>query len=1174
MKEFVLKFKKIYKKSLVILLAICMLVQLLPLISAAEEIGAAITETFDSMPTGAAPNGWEIAPTDRTDAGVWVTKAPKTTIGGNAMRIEDNSSEFAKPTSAAKIFLPTADVELLFDYYLESVKGANAFAIASGGIETRQKRVNLGIFDNGDGTATLKYFDISQWKWIATPKTDLQKETWYSFRVVSKANANAADLYLNGEKLCSVWADKSIATVDRVVFHTNNKASIEDVFYIDNVKVIGPDPLFDSPAPFEDLFENANALSLYQTSGSVSVEGGEMLLLKGAYAERRINATKSGKFGFCVTLQSPTDLQFALMSGGKPGIYITADEDGTLCYRRDNKWIAFSAAGTVRANEQLTVAIDLPLDRNVNYARIYVNDNYVGMAIYTNSCATVEALRFESLGKVSIDNVWASASDGILQMPTRTEEAPAFYVPEVISSTPLFLANDTSPSIGAINPYTEDVILDSNRNSVGVDLGEKQTIHALRLYDSDNTVTSRANHFTLWYSDDNQNWNEIKGFQFNRIVEDGKCQVLFEFSGIEARYLKINTSKEDKTGSIRLSDLSTCIRAERRITRQWKMAGTPMQAQNDLSPITTPMAQVFVQSPITIKKGDSIGIWFGIHSFVEAIELCGNGLETLSADAFALYYSNDNTTYTKIENVILSKGNNTYRLTFENIKCGYLKLHMLTDADVSLLSLAEGLAAYSSQEVRTGHVMQSSNRGADGDFYTMPDGILVASYNGFVASVGSAGGGDASDASLNAFTSSDGGYTWSEGEAFLLKNKGSLNILNPTYIWLATGELGLIYCEKEETEICNIYMRRSSDNGLTWSNAQRITDAPQGYTILPSGHRVLRLSSGRILLPVGYSVTVNDVYGSDRAIGYVWYSDDEGITWHRSLDALTLPHAALEPSVAELTNGNILLSLRTREERVIYQSISTDGGLTWAQPIKTNIQSPSATNTVMSVPATKDIALFWNNDFSANGTDRRPLTVTISADGGMTYHNTRSLVDCDYPTPWPSVAFYGRSVFLMHGNETHVRVFDIATLYYTTSGKITVADLPLAATPNAIYDAESGWLTGVSGTMQYSLDMGKTWVFAGGTSVLLNVTDETASEIWVKDVGTTATAPSKIQIIKVEKQSPPKTDEAPSTESTQSTPKSENPILPIVCGAIAIGAALAATLIGVRYAKKKKRKTH
>lgn len=1188
MKKIISKTNFLYKKPLLFLLVICVLVQFLPLLSSAENLPSAIEESFDDMTLGTEPNGWDIDPIGRTDAGVTVSKSPKNITGGNAMRIEDNSSEYAKSTSATKTFLPTADVEFLFDYYLESVKGANAFAIASGGSETRQKRINIAVFNNGDGTATLKYFDANQWKWISTPKTDLQKETWYSFHIVNKANSATADLYLNGEKLCSISSNTSIATVDRIIFQTNNKASINDIFYIDNVTVIGPDFVSDSAIPFYDTFENTDALSLYQTSGSVWVEDGEMHLLQDSFAQRKITAARSGKFGFSVMLSSPTNLQFSLMNGDALGICISAKEDGTLCYRRDGKWIAFSAAGAVRANEKLEVAIDLPKNRNVNYARVYVNESYVGMAVYTNPCATVTSIRFEASGKTAIDNVWAGASDGILQMPTRTEDTPDIYVPEVVNSTPLYLPLDYDPSTGTMLAHTEDAFGDSNRNSVGVDLGTKQAIHALRLYDDDDAVTARANHFTLWYSDDNQNWNEIKGFQFNRILEDNKYQILFEFSGIDARYIKINTTKEDADASIYLANIATCIRAERRIARQWKMAGMPMLLRGDSSPETMAMNQVFTQSPITLSKGDSIGIWFGIHSNTEAIELCGSGLETLGKDAFALYYSNDNTTYTKIENVILSKGNNTYRLTFENIKCGYLKLHVLTDADVSLLSLAEGLAAYSSQEVQTGHIMQSSNRGADGDFYTMPDGTLVASYNGFVASVGSAGGGDASDASLNAFTSSDGGYTWSEGEAFLLKNKGSLNILNPTYIWLATGELGLIYCEKEETEICNIYMRRSSDNGLTWSNAQRITDAPQGYTILPSGHRVLRLSSGRILLPVGYSVTVNDVYGSDRAIGYVWYSDDEGITWHRSLDALTLPHAALEPSVAELPNGNILLSLRTRQERVIYQSISTDGGLTWAQPIKTNIQSPSATNTVMSVPATKDIALFWNNDFSASGSERRPLTVTISADGGMTYHNTRSLVDCDYPTPWPSVAFYGRSVFLMHGNETHVRVFDIATLYYTTSGKITVDDLPNAATPSATFDAASGWLSGVSNTMQYSLDCGETWTFAGGSDVLLNITDQTAIEIWVKDIGTASLAPSDIQKIEwqksdmndfeeeeeeEEKEVEDKNEEE-SIEPIEHPQKTNRPIIPIICGAVVIGAILAATLIGVHSVKKKKRQTH
>ena len=1151
---------RLNRKLLALFLTFSILIGSIPAVfadAASPSTPAAIDENFDSMTVGQEPNGWTVEPTDRTDASVKTVDAPQKSQGDYAMRIEDNSTEYQNPSRATKTFAPTADVELCFDYYLESVQGANAFAIAKEGVATNQKRVNIGVFPNGDGTATLKYYSKSQSKWVPTSKTDMQKETWYSFRIVTKANSDLADLYLDGKKVCSIWSDRSIDTVDRVVFHTNNKASVGDVFLIDNVKVIGPATAIDYP----------------------------------------VATCNGGKFGFTVTLSNLSNLKFALMSNDAYGFYIAANEDGTLCYRRDDRWIEFSTVGAVCTNEELQIVFDLPDARNVDYARVYVNNTYVGMAIYTNKCSTVTAMRFETEGDVRISNVWSGDSDGIVQMPSRTESVPEIFVPEVIPSSTLFRPLDYDPTRGKMSTHDEDGYVDTNTNSVGVDLGYKQSINAIRLYDSDAEVTSRANHFTLWQSDDNLNWTEISGFQFNRIIEDEKCQILFEFSGVEARYVKVHTTKYEEAPSIYLSEFTTCIRAERRIARQWKMAGIAMQKENDLSPTVTPMAQVLVQNPFSIQKGDSVGIWFGIHSNVEAIEIRGEGLDNLGKEAFALYQSNDNVTYTKIENVTLSRGEKTWRLTFDSIKCGYIKLHAVADVNVSLVSPADGLSAYSSCEIRTSHVMQSTDRGADGDFYVMPDGTLVASYNGFTSKVGTPGGGDASDASLNFFTSTDGGYTWSEGEVFLLKSEGSLNVLNPTYIWLSNGELGLIYGEKVADEVAYIYIRRSTDFGKTWGEAQCITGAPEGYTILPSGHRVLRLSTGRILLPVGYSATVNDVYGSDRAIGYIWYSDDEGYTWHRSPDALTLPHAALEPSIAELQNGNILLSLRTREERVIYQSISTDGGLTWAQPTKTAIQSPSATNTVMTLPATGDIALFWNNDFSTKGDERRPLTVAISTDNGLTYHNVRSLVDCDYPTPWPSVAFYGRSVLLMHGNETHVRVFDISTLYYTTSGKVTTADLPLAPTPTAVWDEATGWLTNVSNSMQYSLDGGKTWTFAGGTSVQLDFDGITATEIWVKDMGTATTAPSDVQKILLAQEEPtPPVDEpeisAPEEETStpveETTTPEEKPTHPNssveqskkpttnigTIAAITIGAVVAVGTIGfIAYILiKKKRK--
>ena len=1158
--------KCFYIRILLLLLNVCILAQFFPAFALTNDTPAAVEENFDDMLCNQEPTGWLVDPIGRTDAGVKVVTSPKNLQGGNAMRIEDNSSEYATPTIAAKTFAATDSVVLCFDYYLESVEGANAFALSKDGSATNQKRVNMGIFPNGDGTATLKYYHKTQKKWIATVKTDIQKETWYTFKIVTNANSDTADVYLNGTKLCSVWADKSIAKVDRVVFHTNNKASINDIFYIDNLSVIGPAVITDAPAPFLDDFSSPDSLSNYKTSGSVTLENNVLQLSSSSYAERTIGLVSAGQFGFSTTLSNVTDLQFALMNEGAYGICITAKEDGTLCYRRDDRWIEFSTIGAIRANEEMKISIDIPLGRNTDYARVYVNDLYVGMAIYTNKCPTITALRFEVFGNVAIDNVWADASNGVIEMPVRSESAPAVYVPEVIDSQALYLANDITPSNSTLESFVGGVYVNAQQISIGVDLGQVQSVNALRLYGDTATTSARSNHFTLWYSNDNQLWQPINGFTFNRVVEDEKCQLLFEFSGVTTRYIKATSTLTDATGDFYLTDINTCVRAERRITRQWKMAGAPMVALGDASPTTSPMTQVFVQEPLTISKGDSVGIWFGIHSEVEAIELCGDSLSAFGEDAFELYQSNDNLTYTKIEDVTLSRGDGTYRLTFDSIKCGYLKLYAAVDMSVSLSSLAEGLAAYSSQEVTAGYFMQSELRGADGDFYTLPDGTLIAAYNGFASKVGSSGGSDASDASLNIITSLDGGYTWGEEQVMLEKQPGSLNLLNPTFIWFADGDLGLIYCEKEETEICNVYIRRSNDNGLSWGDAQRITDAPQGYTILPSGHRILRLSTGRILLPIGYSVTVNEVYGSDRAVGYVWYSDDEGYTWHRSLDALTLPHAALEPSVAELENGDILLSLRTREERVIYQSISTDGGLTWAQPVKTSIQSPSATNTIMTLPSTGDIALFWNNDFSASGLERRPLTVVLSNDNGLTYHNIRSLVDCDYPTPWPSVAFYGRSVFLMHGNETHVRVFDISTLYYTTSGKVTTADLPSAATPAAVFNANNGWLTGLSNTMQYSLDNGNTWIFAGGTDVLLDL-DSTMREIWIRDLGTASNAPSEIQKIEVSYHSPTV------PENNGDTLKPAKPILPIILGVVAAGLTAAAiAFVAIRSLRKTKKK--
>lgn len=236
------------------------------------------------------------------------------------------------------------------------------------------------------------------------------------------------------------------------------------------------------------------------------------------------------------------------------------------------------------------------------------------------------------------------------------------------------------------------------------------------------------------------------------------------------------------------------------------------------------------------------------------------------------------------------------------------------------------------------------------------------------------------------------------------------------------------------------------------------------------------------------------------------YSDDDGSTWTMSKNVVTVPTAALEPVVTETADGMLLMTIRARKVGKIYQSLSTDGGLTWSQPHEVEgVVSPSSTNIVDTIPQTGDVIFVWNNEFATDNGRRNPLTMALSSDNGLTYKNIRNIRQGH--ATYPFLEFWGRSVVMQ--SSAGITVFDIADVYHTIYGNTTVEDLAKATTPNAKY--LDGWLTGVSSTMKFSLDGGESWTFCGGTSVEIG---EVTGEILVMDIGTHEYAPSDIQTIK------------------------------------------------------------
>ncbi len=152
-----------------------------------------------------------------------------------------------------------------------------------------------------------------------------------------------------------------------------------------------------------------------------------------------------------------------------------------------------------------------------------------------------------------------------------------------------------------------------------------------------------------------------------------------------------------------------------------------------------------------------------------------------------------------------------------------------------------------------------------------------------------------------------------------------------------------------------------------------------------------------------------------RGVGCLSYvSTDDGLTWQKS-NVVNAPlheiggvhkgvrwnHGAVEPTVAELSDGTLWMIMRTSQDHH-YESYSTDGGLTWSDPTPSPFYG---TITMPTFQKLKDgrLLFFWTNTTplpeveGANGvwedvfTNRNATHVAISEDDGKTWIGCREL---------------------------------------------------------------------------------------------------------------------------------------------------------------------------------------
>lgn len=289
-------------------------------------------------------------------------------------------------------------------------------------------------------------------------------------------------------------------------------------------------------------------------------------------------------------------------------------------------------------------------------------------------------------------------------------------------------------------------------------------------------------------------------------------------------------------------------------------------------------------------------------------------------------------------------------------------------------------------------------RNSEGDFITLADGTIMFAYSRYTG-----GRNDHSPCDIAAVFSHDGGNSFNDEPLILVRasQHGVRNIMSVSLMRMANGDIGLFYLVKNDgTGTSSYVLRRSSDDGKSFG--EPVECIPQGFPgyYVVNNSRVLRASSGRLFIPAAYHRSGIGDEGYIRSEGYAvshfFYSDDDGITWEESRQALTLGGQSetgtglQEPGVVELFGGVLYAYFRT-DRMYQYESVSLNGGKSWFAPQTSSFTSPASPMKIAVNPYSGLYYAVWNPVPNYNGrkadakgwitAGRTPLVMSCSNNG-------------------------------------------------------------------------------------------------------------------------------------------------------------------------------------------------
>lgn len=241
--------------------------------------------------------------------------------------------------------------------------------------------------------------------------------------------------------------------------------------------------------------------------------------------------------------------------------------------------------------------------------------------------------------------------------------------------------------------------------------------------------------------------------------------------------------------------------------------------------------------------------------------------------------------------------------------------------------------------------------------------------------------------------SRDGGGTWSEPRLV------DAHLQAPGLLWLERDGLLLNGCTvMDEHWSTTMRLFRSLNNGTNWVEQKPIWERSKGIRLQGGCASLVRLKSGRLICPVfGTDIVAADYGAATEAMkAWCYLSGDSGKTWKEGKGKVSLPkRGAMEPSVAELADGTLVMTVRT-QLGFVYVSKSSDHGQTWSEAWSSGLEAPEAPLTMAAFPDGKTLLLaYCSGKFDPNhhhSGERTPLSLAVSKDSGRSWRKLSDLV--------------------------------------------------------------------------------------------------------------------------------------------------------------------------------------